>query len=255
MISHVMAAASADDTFIGIQEWLRFSNEVERRNMFDPRCGEWTALELFKNILIAANRTEIMPTPFNVLLDRRLTSLVQSGNGSPPTWQAWRSICENVPVKITKCALHDYRSVFTTMRNEVLFGYAPITYGLLLAFLLSKSLALPDLWNLPGLTGARLGLVFRQIEHFAISSATNVILEQCLAPRYVEYRAESRLSGNQDLKLKRWLANKVSVVAAAQDILSQYQTTIQRYQSRQLIPVDIFQLRSQFSEVTGDNEA
>jgi hypothetical protein len=253
IINRIATQHRANEDSITMEGWVRFSKTIERHNMFDPRCGEWTALELFKHVMIAAARTHVQPTPFNISLDAQLASSFPSSNGSPPTWESWRAICQSARVNITNNTLSDYRLEFTTIQHESPPSYSPIIYGLLLSMLLSKSLDLPELWNLPGFSGARLGLIFSRIEHLAISSATNVILEQCLAPRYVEYRSERQQPRVDDSTINRWLTRMVSVVAGAQEILSQYQTTIQHYQSRQLIPVDIFQLRSQFAETPSED--
>jgi hypothetical protein len=236
---------------LAFSDWINITAEIEARDTFDPRCGEWTALELFRQILLKAKEGTNLANPYNIKFNLRLLNA-----SNPATWEDWRSVCTEDNVNVEDTGIYDYRLLFTTIPHNSESSYVPVTYGILLKMLLSRTLDIPDTWNLPGLTGARLGSIFGEVEQLAVSSATNAVLEQCLAPRFIEYRSAAQKTGAvaQDA-VRRRLLKIAKAVSNAQETLVLHQVTIRAHKPRQLIPVCIFQLRSQFSDLVEDSEA
>lgn len=269
-IAFKRAARSLDvvpKPWITIAEW---TDSIHACNPFDPRRGEWTALEIAAQLLEEATLTggdEAMLDrlhPNNVLLPRKwITDFPCQRDTTALTWEVWRHFAQEtgnandrfrVRLRDAPSSLVDYRY---TIKSKAGIPIADaerrlVSVGRLLLGLLRNNHAGPRIWNLRGNE-----LIFRLprarwFEALAISSPTTLILEACLGARPAETRAITREPGlfgwregehpndaTFDPPLFYGSTDLLEGIRNAQRILEDNQLSVARNQPRQLIPFRI----------------
>lgn len=264
------ALAAPSDAWMTIGEWTA---RVHDCSPFDPRRGEWTALEIIAQLLSEATlvgRDEAILDrlhPNNVLLPRNWISCSPCHHDRTElSWEEWRRHVrgdgKSAQLRDSPTSLSDYRYALQSKAG------IPIpdserrlaSVGRLLLGLLRNDHAAPRIWNLRGnelIVPLPRGQWF---EALAISSRTTQILEACLGARSAETRAITRtpsLFGWRDGEQPNDAAfdappifgstDLLEEVRRAQKILEDNQLAVARNQPRQLIP---FRL-SDFATGTG----
>lgn len=244
---------------ITLTKWTKNLKELSPS---DPRRSEWTALEIVKRLLADDNAFEGDHTaldrlhPDNVLLPSRWFSELNEQLGSSKLgWEKWRNFINNEETKIEvqpyRTSLLDYRfandfqsGIHSTQNERRLTAVGRILLGLL-----REDHSAPRMWNMRG--NERIFPLSRTqlYSELAISSATNQLLDACLAARPAETR---KIAFKPDLFA--WTdgrdANDVSFdpdpifdptdlltrVRLAQEILLENQLSVSSNRPRQLIP-------------------
>lgn len=255
---------------VTLYEWCSFLCELQGERATDPRGGEWTALEITRQIAEiiqleplfgpayvrrARKRTPELPHvhPANFRLPKDWV------NGEEPTWEKWQGSrvrqtdgARRVLYVDTRDRIDDARYTPLTAATCALFqSVNPVRgLGLVLYGLLRRDLALPTVWNGPG-HGDVLGMLPALLMGaMTCSSWTMGVLQGCLLPRATE---------NQFLLGRSWIgyldddtlqdpprflsaAEVGAALRKCQSVLEQHQLSTLNHRARQLIPVDIHQL-------------
>lgn len=255
-----------------ISEW---SKSVHDCNPFDPRRGEWTALEITAQLLEAATSADgeeaILDRlhPNNVLLPRRwIMDFPCNRHITDLSWEVWRHFAQDsersrAKLREPSTSLADYRYTLESKAGLPIPDAERrlVSVGRLLLGLLRNNHAAPRIWNMRGNE-----LVFqlphaRWFESLAISSLTTLILEGCLGARPAETRAITRepslfgwrdgVNPNDaafDPPLFYGSTDLLEQIRHSQKILEDNQLAVARNQPRQLIP---FRL-GDFAAASGD---
>lgn len=282
-VAFTRAARSIDppsEKWMTIGEWTR---SVHACNPFDPRRGEWTALEIAAQLLDDA--TEVGSDeavldrlhPNNVLLPRVWIDHFRCHHDTTElSWEEWRHFARGqtgpgsrVRLRESATSLFDYRYALESKAGITIPDAERrlVAVGRLLLGLLRNDHAAPRIWNIRGNE-----LVFplpkaRWFEKLAISSPTTMILEACLGARPAETRAITRqpgLFGWRDGELPNDSAfdpppvygstDLLESIRQAQKILEDNQLAVARNQPRQLIPfrLDDFAAVSEAADMNDD---
>lgn len=253
------ALAAPPDAWMTIGEWTA---SVRDCNPFDPRRGEWTALEITAQLLVEATSTGRSETildrlhPNNVLLPRNWVSFSPCHRDRTElSWEEWRQAVrsdgKSARPRDTPTSLSDYRYALESKSGVPILDSERrlAAVGRLLLGLLRNDHAAPRIWNLRGnelIVPLPRG---RWSEALAISSRTTQILEACLGARSAETRAITRvpsLFGWRDGEEPNDAAfdappiysstDLLEEIRLAQKILEDNQLAVARNQPRQLIP-------------------
>ena len=249
---------------ISLSDWTRKLGEA---SPFDPRCSEWTALEIVRQLLEDAvsieGSTKVLDRlhPDNVLVPRQwITEHPLQSDAATQGWEEWRECVRaagSSPVVLRHAGscLWDYRfasrgfSGLQISRNERRLA----SIGRLLLGLLRRNHRVPSIWNIRGNEQVLRLPRARWFRELAISSPTTQILEACLAARAAESRVialqpelfavESGKPLNDttfDPKPILGLNDLIESTQRSQELLQANQISVSDKQPRQLIP---FRLR------------
>lgn len=252
---------AAPEHWMTMSEWTESVNSC---NPFDPRRGEWTALDIAAQLLEEATLTGGDDTildrlhPNNVLLPRKWISASPCHRDwTELSWEDWRRLVHDGGDRF-RARLRDARSSLADYRYSIeskigipipIEERRLVSVGRLLLGLLRNDHTAPRIWNLRGNE-----MVFRLprarwFEMLAISSPTTLILEACLGARPAETRAITRepsLFGWHDGEHPNDATfdpptfysstDLLEGIRSAQKILEDNQLAVARNQPRQLIP-------------------
>ena len=250
---------SAPKNWITIGEWTA---NVHECSPFDPRRGEWTALEIAAHLIVEATSVDGEEAmldrlhPNNVLLPRQwVTDFPCHRDTTTLNWDKWRQSVQQsdkrAKLREPSTSLYDYRYTMQSKAGKPIPDSERrlMSVGRLLFELLRNDHAAPRIWNLRGNE-----LIFplprgRWFEALAISSPTTLILEGCLGARPAETRAITRQPGlfgwldgesvndaSFDPPLFYGLTDLLEKIREAQKILEENQLAVAMNQPRQLIP-------------------
>lgn len=250
----------APKNWMTIDEWTA---NVYACNSFDPRRGEWTALEITAQLIAeatSADGEEAMLDrlhPNNVLLPRVwATAFPCERDTTGLNWATWRHFAQDpnkprVKLREPSTSLSDYRYTIES-RTGIQIPDAErrlVSVGRLLLGLLRNNHAAPRIWNLRGNE-----LIFRLprarwFEALAVSSPTTLILEGCLGARPAETRSINRQpdffgwrdgenpnDATFDPPLFYSSTDLLEEIRRAQYVLEDNQLAVAMNQPRQLIP-------------------
>lgn len=255
---------------VSLFEWCEFLRRKSDKNTTDPRCGEWTALQIVKQIgeLIDTSRkltaqyindvrgsSASLPHlhPANFVVPREWIEI--SGE---PMWAQWKAICggddrtKGVRYTPQKDRIVDSRYTPIGPESRVSSAANPVRgLGLLLYGLLRKTFDLPAMWNGAG-HAEMLGMLPKLLlTEVTSSSWTLGILQGCLQARAIEnlfLRGATLVQWHADEDTLRdpvifiGARDVVCAVQRAQQILEVYQLSTLEHRARQLTPIDIHQL-------------
>lgn len=251
------------ESHIRVSEWTRFVKQ--ECCAFDPRQSEWTALEIMRLIIkpafsIGQSKAYLDNLhPVNILIPRSWsTSYKPTGNGSPMSWETWRTFVEkNDDVHFIRQGkmISDYR--YSTSEKSLTGAAGEWEkqlhgVGRLLLGLLRNEHSMPRIWNIRGneyTTPFPSSLIFSKL---AISSLTLLILESCLSGRSIENRTichqpllfgwsegEETNDTQLDPPLLSTPNDLYDYIEKAQKNLVCHQISVSMDQPRQLIPVKL----------------
>ena len=247
---------------ITLHYWI---NKTKQLDSFDPRIGEWTALEIIRQLInpiieeLLVN-PEIIDHlhPQNVLLPTEwLKGWPDKNIKSRGTWEEWRnfiSLKDNqVQMRDTANLIFDYRLEGKQNNGEFNPWNRKIaTVGFLLLGLLRQNMQLPRIWNIRGNEKFFKIPYTHWYQTLAISTPTLLLIESCVSSRTAETRTIQLFpdlfghpegTGLNDTKFDpphitnvNDLVNEINKV---QSILVNNQISVSLNQPRQLIPFHI----------------
>jgi hypothetical protein len=262
---------AAQEYYMSALEWVAALKVATSPDGHDPRTGEWTALEILRQIL-AQIRTFGGPDvdvlnelhPSNVLLPRDWLSQYPPGNSLHTrwTWESWKFIARRLekPVRLARLPLPDYRRHATeSVRTEdaaLMWRTQLRACGLLLLGLVAGDFQLPASWNIRGLERNTAGFVRSALEEVPMSSHTLAIIEAALLPRSVEtalmrnspwaFFGFDTVETINDTTTDPPQIDDVealwAAVTTAQNTLETRQISVLDHTPRQLIPMNVIQL-------------
>lgn len=258
--------------YISLCEWVGWTKKRFEKEPHDPRVGEWTALEIVKQLTNCFRNIENVKK-----WKEHLRSLVNPYNICIPqgwaehseilvTWEKWhylvhsKSHGEQISI-IPKYWLTDSRyTPYWDLNPKSDIEWAPIHgLGLILLGLLRRSFEWPPVWNQVGGRRSRLWLVTSMINRVVCSSFTLAILEACLLLRPKEsilIQSSFQVPPPDDdttfdpPQITN-LEELGTFLDKAERVLEGYQLSIHKHLPRQLTPINLRQLSrpSQFDEV------
>jgi len=258
-------------SFVSLQEWCAEIQGIYEKDTTDPRAGEWTALEIVRQVAILINgpqefgidyviRMSKAGAPHPVCLHPANFRLPRKWLERPSlTWSGWvnQITPPNSPtqIEIVPKNLRVIDSRYTPVaspENALFDTINPVRgLGLLLYGLLKHNFDLPSVWNGPG-HGDVLSLLPRfLLKEMTCSSWTLGILQACLQPRAMEnlfFKAQHLPdlkidddSLHDPLRLRN--SNELcTAIAICQTVLRKNQLSTLNHRARQLTPISILQL-------------
>jgi hypothetical protein len=262
---------SASNTrFVSLQEWCKEIQATSEKDTADPRTGEWSALEIVRQIGILVSSNQEFSIAY--------VSKAVGGGPSPlclhpadfrvprewliskaPTWAEWVSLIRpkgsSVQVEIVPEELRIADSRYTPISGPENTLFESINQvrglGLLLYGLLRRNFELPCVWNGPGHRDVLSLLPRLLLQGMTCSSWTLGIMQACLQSRAMEnlfFRAKPTLavmldddSLNDPIPL-RTPEEVCNVIIKCQAILERNQLSTINHRARQLTPISIRQL-------------
>jgi len=197
---------------INLVTWCKWTNERQndcnKNNTYDPRIGEWTVLEIIRQILDKYKLEVIDITKLKRFVKKEW-ALIHPANFSISekwigtyeeklTWEYWKSFVRDTKnsVKVINRGLIKYDIRISPVwlidkeMNQQTDRLNSLLYesGLLLLGLLRKSFSWPSRWNLPAYSRDWRTVSREWFGLCACSSSTLSILEALLLPRHAESR-------------------------------------------------------------------
>ena len=268
-----LAAATKQRERITAQAWVQWLRKEGLLRSHDPRASEWTALEILGQLL---DRIKAFPDGIDLaaLDDLHPTNILLPASwlSNPPdeqraydrwTWESWRGTARsNLPnIMLLHPSIEDYRRSPTHAVNvndpRDLWISRLRGCGLLLLGLIRKDFRLPSSWNVRGLERDTASFVRSTLQEIPVSSHTHAIVEATLLPRNVEtaairvnpwafFGSKPVMTINDtktDPPLLPDLESLRSAVVDAQNTLEAGQISVLDHTPRQLIPMNVTQLR------------
>ena len=266
--------AVSNSKWLSLQEWCDGVQKIRAIDAADPRAGEWTALEIVRQIAIRITGSQefeisyiskvksggsqrLCLHPANFRLPRRW--LESRSQGKAPTWSDWVAmICPEksaVQVEIVPANLHLADSRYTPVlspENALFDSINPTRgLGLLLYGLLQYSFALPSIWNGPGHADVLSLLPRLLLRGMTCSSWTFGVLQGCLQPRAMEnlflrrhLPLDTHLDDDTIHDPIRLLSAEMvrDAIAVCQSVLVKNQLSTVNHRARQLTPISVRQL-------------
>jgi hypothetical protein len=236
----------------------------------DPRCGEWTALEIvsqatwlvgqkpsFGPKYIQAAKIDTMDLPHVHPANFRIPAewlQWQEERGKKPSWDEWRASVERNKIGYVakEDRVRDFRYTPLIASSALFFEINPVRgIGLLLYGLLRKNFDLPAIWNGPGHGDVLTKLPRLLLAEMTCSSWTLGILAGCLWPRATENLFQKRYPQQEYTPENDTLQDPISfldtdelgkAIRISQTNLTHYQLSTIGGRARQLTPVSIRQL-------------
>ncbi|WP_298243534.1 hypothetical protein [uncultured Bradyrhizobium sp.] len=263
------ALAGAPKGYATLGQWVGFTATL---NGNDPRAGEWTALEIVRQMteplleaFASVERLEVVH-PENILVPLDWFGQHPTARQSEQiwTWQSWRAQVRRSKVRLSNGRIDDFRLHPSSSAESRGFlrvrGVAQILWGLL-----RQSFVFPAIWNIRGEERATITLVRSELEDLRISSITLAILEATLGVRNKETLLMpifptlfGGLQANDTLldpPMIRTINDFDRALRLGQRVLEDRQVTVLNHHPRQLIPANIGQLaQSTFSVIEEEDE-
>ena len=262
--------STSNTRFVSLQEWCKEIQATSETDTADPRSGEWSALEIVRQIGILASSNQefgiayvsksvaggpspICLHPANFRVPREWVAT------KAPTWAGWVSLMRpsssSVQVEIVPEDLRVADSRYTPISGPENTLFESINQvrglGLLLYGLLRCNFELPCVWNGPGHRDVLSLLPRLLLQGMTCSSWTLGIMQACLQSRAMEnlfFRAKPTLAVMLDddslhdpipLRTPEEVCN---VIKKCQAILEMNQLSTINHRARQLTPISIRQL-------------
>lgn len=271
--------------FVTVDDWIGWiSNKqrgvVLRENeplIFDPRLGEWTALEIIRQIAeeIKEKAEELgnIPGQKNVAYFR----YIHPNNFKlPKTWidekdtMTWENLTRLlgegrniIKFRAVDDLIMDNRFIPQFGLDQDNENQAILhATGSLLVALLSKNADLPSRWNPVGLQQAGLYLAKFKLKDLAISTYTRDIISACFSNRNLETqfnlsfdKADFEFADDTSFDPPTFMIidDLIRQVEFALNKLKTQQLSVSSHQPRQLTPISIMQLRRQDYQILMEN--
>jgi hypothetical protein len=264
------------DGYISLYSWCNFLPKLSTHNHSDPRLGEWTALEIIRQII-----SEIDTLPF--FGPNYCDSDIKSLSGLPSihpanylipsawlsdkydrenlTWDTWKRLVSESKNKIFQLPenerIKDIRYTPLYPDKSLLFREIDTVrgIGLILYGLLKCSFDLPAIWNGFGHTTLLSILPKILLNEMTCSSWTLGILQGCLSSRASENKFIHLLSKPiakdndmaKDPLIFKNCKDILKAIVIAQATLEDNQMATFQYNARQLVPISLKQLTMDFA--------
>jgi hypothetical protein len=256
---------------ITLYDWCSFLCKIQSEKPTDPRAGEWTALEITRQIAELIQQEPVFG-PSYVELTRKGSPVlpqVHPANfrvpidwvdNDEPTWESWKekgvrkNKLRRVQYVRTSVRITDARYTPLNAPTSALFqSVNPVRgLGLVLYGLLRRDFALPSIWNGYGHADVLVMLPPLLMGAMTCSSWTMGVLQGCLLPRVTENQLlrgkwrEVPLDDDtlHDPPMFFSAAEVNTALRKCQSVLEKYQLSTLDNRARQLIPVNIRQLAS-----------
>lgn len=257
--------------FITLADWGQWVQGQQFVDVWDPRIGEWTSLEIIRQALYRVLSTSTILDgewgalhPLNILIPTTWADIGirdRSGGAGALSWEKWREICQNedgergstgITLREKQIRIRDVR-YFPNDDRSLYPDTGPMKVraaGLLLLGLLLRSFDLPVHLN-RGIDPTIWDPAIRtMVGKAACSSWTTAILEGALLSRAREsflleaFREDYAWDSDttNDPPTITSLDQMLSAIEYAQSVLVRYQITVQNNQPRQLVPILIEQV-------------
>lgn len=247
---------------ITLYEW---ANKVSDLSPFDPRAGEWTALEIMRHLLTPTTEIEgdeaILDRlhPLNVLIPNQWLEVASDPHlGNPLSWSKWQIFlreAESPLIKEPPNSIIDYRFAGDQKSGMDIHDWErrAATVGFLLLGLFRNDFSTPRVWNIRGHENIYKAPRAQWYQSLAISSPSLLLVEGCLSARSAETRTISRapslfgfiegmFANDTDYDPPRLdgVNALLEAIENAQSVLVENQLSVSMNEPRQLIP---FRLR------------
>ena len=252
-----LVAPSGD--WMTLAKWTRLVSQ--KFSPFDPRRGEWTALEIARQIVspiideVRTDQTRLDHLhPNNVLVPELWkTKFPCDPQRAGASWETWRNFAHSEPIKLRPSATSvlDYRYFTETQGGYHLNDWERrlVGVGRLLLGLLRLNHDALRIWNIRGNEYIFVLPRTRWFQSLAISSPTLLLLNGCLSGRSAETRViainpelfgwNSGRDTNDtafDPPLLIGPNELLCAIVTAQEVLECNQLAVAMNQPRQLIP-------------------
>ncbi|MDB5617039.1 hypothetical protein [Tardiphaga sp.] len=266
LISHQKTLAASRR--VTLDDWLSSLSTLQPD---DPRSGEWTALEIVRQLV---STVQIFPTgrielldelnPTNILLPKEWLAPNPPSNFTLRrwTWESWKQVVRQGEPNVTtvRYPISDFRrdlaeTPLDREQNQQWLNRLR-GVGLLLLGLCCQDFRLPASWNIRGSERDIGRFVKKRLEDATISSGTQGIIEAALLSRSAETalirfypqlflgsRILDRVNDTaSDPPLITDVAKLHSEILTSQETLERGQISVLNHAPRQLIPMNVFQL-------------
>jgi hypothetical protein len=259
---------------INLYDWVKFTFN-KQCDPFDPRRGEWTSLEIVRQLIERLNELEVVQTDADDLFSMSAKDDVLRGfhpaniwvpqdwvDRGLETWDDWKKACsgtDHATLSELENLIEDYRYASSENLTDQFFR----SVGRVLLGLLTGSFDGPPSWNLRGNEQTGGFPKADELQRLAASSRTILIIDACLNKRSDENRLILKQTGlfglepgdsakdtEFDAPILVNPSDLVDEIRIAQRELELNQLSITYQQPRQLIP---FRIRD-FSAVTRGND-
>jgi len=256
---------------VSLYEWCDYLKALPTETITDPRSGEWTALEIVRQIasLIVdkpvlnnryINETRRNKGNFQWIHPANFRIPIEWLKENELTWEKWQNLIYtkkgdssiNYLPKLNRIV--DSRYTPLSSDNPLFMSVNPIRgLGLLLYGLLKKSFNLPSIWNGPRHADV-LGMLSKLLlEEVTCSSWTLGVLQGCLQPRATENMFLKTLETQyliqnldddtlHDPVYFQGVEHVIKALEKCQDMLKHHQLSTLENKARQLTPLNIRQL-------------
>jgi hypothetical protein len=266
-VRRVLAMTRRDT--VSLYAWCDYLRRLSGEQFADPRNGEWTALEIVRQVALLLSKVPTLQLSYIRKAKRLVDHLpyVHPANFRIPTkwlqvedppWDTWRTLIRpgkkrtSVTYVPASDRIKDNRYTPLGPESPLFMTVNPVRgLGLLLYGLLKKSFDLPTMWNGPGHADVLAMLPRLLLKEMTCSSWTLGILAGCLQPRVTEnlILKMHRLPGYtfdedtlHDPVAFRSAQEVCEAIEICQGILERYQLSTLNHKARQLTPVSILQL-------------
>ncbi|MFD2602623.1 RNA-directed DNA polymerase [Flavobacterium suzhouense] len=235
--------------------------------IFDPRLGEWAALEIIRQVAInIKEKNESIEAFIND--DSDFMTFVHPHNFKIPsswiddgenlTWEKLGNLFGGgkvlVQMRAKENMIIENRFIPAFEENFEPQQSLLYTLGNMLVSLLSKDAILPDKWNPIGFQQAWSELARYKLRNIAVSTYTRTIISSCFSKRNIETRFNLGLPQlnfkiDDDTKFDppplKNIDDFISLVNYALDRLKNQQLLVSSQQPRQLTPVSLVQMKKE----------
>lgn len=272
------------DDSITLYEWIKWTNDESTSKkldenqvpVFDPRLGEWTSLEIIRQVAMAIKeRQESWETLF--VQEDDFSMYIHPHNFKIPkkwcqenkniTWESLNIILgsgkNNIKIRSKSDLIVENRFMPLFNKNVEPIQYVFYALGNLLVSLLSKDTYLPDKWNPTGFHQGWSDLARVKLKGIAVSTYTRTIISSCFSKRNIETKFNRGLPKldfliDDDTTFDPPELNNIddfiALIEFALKKLKNQQLLVASQQPRQLTPISLVQLqKKEFSETMEDN--
>lgn len=287
LFSAIVKKLEPKATYISVEDWINWTHDQKESNssnegnrmFFDPRLGEWMALEIIRRIALELKSK--LEGAFMISVDKQIEycRYIHPHNFKIPkkwiekvenlTWEKLSNLIDEgekcISFRGIEGMIMDKRFIphfglEQNNENQAMFH----ALGSILISLLSKNTELPNKWNPVGLQPAWMGLAKIKLKEVALSTYTRDIISACYSNRNIETQFNLSLDQPEFTVAKDTendppdfmiIDDFIRHVELALKKLKNQQLSVSAHQPRQLTPISIMQLkRSDYQDLIEKEE-